>query len=105
MKSAQIGAAVDPPARPRSRLSSKPIQITQTRLLVNPANQPSREVPVFPAAGKVNPLARTCAPVPLFKTSFRMLSTRYVTRGSRASFVVGPYFSSEFPPALTTDLM
>jgi len=36
-------------------LSSKPIQMTQTRFEVNPANQPSREVPVLPAAGSVNP--------------------------------------------------
>src|SRR2546429_1514371 len=69
MKSAQIGASAAPPVIPRSRLSSKPIQITHSRLEVKPANQPSREVPVFPAAGRVNPCARTAAPVPRFSTS------------------------------------
>src|SRR6266436_2562235 len=55
MKSAQIGAATAPPGSPRSRLSSKPIQITQSRFEVKPANHPSREVPVLPAAaGSVN---------------------------------------------------
>src|ERR1700731_4835440 len=102
MKSAQMGAATVPPERPRSWLSSKPIQITKTRLLVNPENQPSREVPVFPAAGNVKPLARTAAPVPLFKTSFIKLSTRYATRGSRTIFVDGEYFSRVLPPALVT---
>src|SRR5207244_9125867 len=68
MKSAQIGASAAPPVIPRSRLSSKPIQITHSRLEVKPANQPSREVPVFPAAGRVNPCARTAAPVPRFST-------------------------------------
>ena len=64
MKSAQIGATATPPVRPKSWLSSKPTQITQTRSVVNPENQPSREVPVFPAAGKVKPFCRTAAPVP-----------------------------------------
>src|SRR4029077_6598902 len=76
MNSAQIGAAVAPPASPRSRLSSNPIQITVTRFEVYPANQPSRDVPVFPAAGNENPRARTVAPVPLFKTSINKLVTR-----------------------------
>src|ERR1700722_10693926 len=64
MNSPQMGAAASPPAIPRSRLSSKPTQTMQSRLDVYPANQPSREVPVFPAAGALNPLARTVAPVP-----------------------------------------
>src|ERR1700722_16625962 len=50
MNSAQTGAAEALPERPRSRLSSNPIQTTQSRFEVKPANQPSREVPVFPAA-------------------------------------------------------
>src|SRR5882762_4353285 len=61
MKSAQMGAATTPPVNPMSRLSSKPIQITQRRLEVNPANHPSREVPVLPAAGSVNPRANARA--------------------------------------------
>ena len=43
---------------------------SQTRLLVKPANQPSRDVPVFPAAGSVKPRARTPAAVPLFMHVF-----------------------------------
>ena len=96
MKSAQIGASAMPPVRPRSRLSSKPTQMTQTRLLVKPANQPSREVPVFPAAGSVKPRARTPAAVPWFMTSFIRLVTRKVTRGSRTFLVCGVAFSSDF---------
>src|ERR1700684_2586137 len=56
MQSPQIGAAAMVPESPRSRLSSNPTQITHTRFDVNPANQPSREVPVFPAAGGVKPM-------------------------------------------------
>src|SRR4030095_9190831 len=102
MNSAQIGAAVCPPANPRSRLSSKPIQITVTRFDVKPENQPSREVPVFPAAGKLNPRARTVAPVPLFNTSFNRLVTKYATRGSSTLCVSGVVFSSIVPLELTT---
>src|SRR5207253_9311236 len=51
------------PSRLRSRLSSKPIHTTHRSSLVNPANQPSRDVPVLPAAGRVNPFDRTPAPV------------------------------------------
>src|SRR5258708_36539136 len=82
MHSAQTGAAVAPAVSPISRLSSNPIQITVTRFEVNPANQPSREAPVFPAAGNVNPRALTLAPVPLFKTSFIQLRPRHAPRGS-----------------------
>ena len=57
MKSAQIGSAECAPSRFSSRLSSNPTQTTQSRLLVNPANQPSCEVPVFPAAGRLKPRA------------------------------------------------
>src|ERR1700733_16102363 len=64
MKSPQIGAAAMVPESPRSRLSSKPTQITHTRFDVNPANKPSHDVHVFPAAGGVKPIARTDAPVP-----------------------------------------
>ena len=102
MKSAQIGAAKTPPVSPTSRLSSKPIQITHRRLEVNPANHPSRDVPVFPAAGRVKPRARTPAAVPRFMTSFSKLSTRNATRGSRAWCVCGENFSSGVPSALTT---
>ena len=76
IKSAQIGATATPPVRPKSWLSSKPTQITQTRSVVKPENQPSRDVPVFPAAGRVNPFCRTAAPVPLLSTSCSTLSTR-----------------------------
>src|SRR5439155_4069709 len=69
MNSAQIGAAAAAPDNPSSRLSSKPTQTAQTRFDVNPANQPSWEVPVLPAAGAVNPCARTPAPVPRLMTS------------------------------------
>src|ERR1051326_6993617 len=102
MNSAQIGATATPPVNPKSRLSSKPTKITVTRLEVLPANQPSREVPVFPAAGNANPLARTVAPVPLFKTSFNRLVTKNATRGSSTAWVSGVVFSKAVPLALTT---
>src|ERR1700752_2432340 len=102
MKSAQIGAAVWLPERPRSRLSSNPIQITQRRFDVNPANQPSGEVPVFPAAGAVNPSERTEAPVPRLSTSSIKLVVRYATRGSRTGRVFGESDSSTLPSEPTT---
>src|SRR5258705_6314797 len=82
MKSAQIGAATAPPGSPRSRLSSKPIQITQRRLEVNPENQPSREVPVFPAAGWADPPARAPPPAALVWEDFYKLSTSKAGRGA-----------------------
>ena len=51
-----------------SRSSSYPTQATASRLEVKPANQPSCEVPVLPAAGNVNPRDRAPAPVPLLMT-------------------------------------
>src|SRR5260370_16579738 len=101
MKSAQIGAATAPPVIPRSRLSSNPIQITQSRLEVKPANQPSREVPVFPAAGKVKPRARTPAPVPWLSTSFSTLVYRYTTRQQCTTCLCGLIFPHT-PPYDTT---
>ena len=105
MKSAQMGAAVTPPARPKSRLSSNPIQITQTRLEVKPANQPSREVPVLPAAGSEKPRARTPAAVPRLSTSLSKLVTRKVTRGSSTALVCGVFCSSVAPLAPITEVM
>ena len=57
MKSAQIGAAVLPPASPRPSffMSSKPTHTAASRSGVKPTNQASRwpfEVPVLPAAGR-----------------------------------------------------
>jgi len=44
MNSSQTGAAEDPPARPKSRLSSNPTHTTHNKLDVYPANQPSLDV-------------------------------------------------------------
>src|SRR5262245_49406685 len=55
MNSVQIGRAERAPSRLRSRLSSYPTQAMTRKSFVYPANQPSRDVPVLPAAGNVNP--------------------------------------------------
>src|SRR5258705_10785188 len=61
IKSDQIGSAEFAPVKPNCEPSSKPTQTAQTRLGVNPANQPSREVPVLPATFAFKPRARTFA--------------------------------------------
>ena len=65
MNSVQIGNAERAPSNLYSPLSSKPTQTTHSSSLVKPANHPSWEVPVLPAAGSVKPRVRTPAPVPL----------------------------------------
>src|ERR1700677_1898315 len=102
MNSAQIGAAEALPERPRSRLSSNPTHTTQSRFDVKPANQPSRDVPVFPAAIGVNPIERTVTPVPRLITSFMMLVVRYATRGSSTTRLRGAVVSSSVPSAAIT---
>src|SRR5437870_8983894 len=69
MNSVQIGRADLAPSSFSSLLSSKPTQTTHKSWEVNPANQPSREVPVLPAAGALKPRPRTPAAVPLLITS------------------------------------
>ena len=59
INSVQMGSADLAPSRLSSRLSSKPTQTTQRRSEVKPAHQPSREVPVLPAAGRRKPRERT----------------------------------------------
>src|SRR5213593_966123 len=86
MKSAQIGSADAAPVKPNCEPSSKPTQTTQTRFGVYPANQPSREVPVFPATLNLNPRARIGAAVPRFTTSFMNEVITYATSGRRTSF-------------------
>jgi hypothetical protein len=76
MNSAQMGSADFAPSRFYSRLSSNPTHTTHSNSLVKPANHPSCEVPVFPAAGKVNPCDRMPAPVPLRNTSCIRLTIR-----------------------------
>ena len=67
MKSAQMGAAVLPPASPRPSffMSSKPTQTAASRSGVKPTNQASRwpfDVPVLPAAGRRSlPAIAACA--------------------------------------------
>src|SRR5580658_1927786 len=102
MNSAQMGAADALPERPRSRLSSKPTHTTQSRFEVNPANQPSREVPVLPAASAVKPMERTLTPVPRLMTSSMMLVVRKATRGSSTARVRGAAVSSTVPSAAST---
>src|SRR5271156_3382590 len=102
MNSAQTGAADALPERPRSRLSSNPTQTTQSRFEVNPANQPSREVPVLPAAVGVKPKERTVTPVPRLMTSSMMLVVRKATRGSSTARVRGAAVSSTVPSAART---
>src|SRR5215472_1795818 len=58
IKLVQIGNADFAPSSPSSELSSNPTQTTHNRFGVYPANQPSRDVPVLPAAVAVNPIAR-----------------------------------------------
>src|SRR5258708_6266773 len=70
MNSAQIGNADLAPSKLSSRLSSNPTHTTHRSSVVKPANQPSRDVPVLPAAGRANPRDRTATPVPLRSTSF-----------------------------------
>src|SRR2546422_6122789 len=65
MNSVQIGSADLAPSSLRSRPSSKPTQTTHSKFEVKPANQPSRDVPVLPAAGREKPRARAPAAVPL----------------------------------------
>ena len=62
MNSAHMGAAEWAPSRSRSRLSSKPTQTMQSSSEVYPANQPSCEVPVLPAAGAFELYSRGCRP-------------------------------------------
>ena len=76
MNSVQMGSAECAPSISSSRLSSKPTQTMQSRSEVKPANQPSCEVPVLPAAGTVKPRERTPAAVPVRMTSSSMLTTR-----------------------------
>ena len=74
--SIQIGSAALEPSKSRSLLSSIPIHTTQSSSEVKPANQPSRDVPVLPAAGTLKPAAaRAPAAVPLRITSCIMLVT------------------------------
>ena len=54
---------------------------------MKPANQPSRDVPVLPAATGVKPIERTVTPVPLLITSSIRLVVRYATRGSSTGWV------------------
>ena len=82
MKSAQTGAVRSAARYSEIAIVVKPDPNYVSKFEVYPANQPSREVPVFPAAGSVKPRARTPAPVPLFRTSLRRLVTRKATRGS-----------------------
>src|SRR5205807_3386611 len=89
MNSVQIGRADFAPSRFNSRLSSKPTHTTHSRSEVNPANHPSRDVPVLPAAGTVNPRARTPAAVPLRITSCSMFTIRHAPRGSSAWWLSG----------------
>src|SRR5262249_13870298 len=96
-----MGAAEEDPESPSSRLSSKPTQTTQSKLLVKPANQPSCDVPVLPAAGAVKPRARTPAPCRRLPTSETPLATGWPTRGSSAGRVGGWELSNPFPLALT----
>src|ERR1700691_200482 len=93
INSVQIGRALRAPSNLESRLSSKPTPTHPMSLEVNPANQPSRDVPVFPAAGRLNPRLRTSAPVPELSTSSIIFSTRYATRGSSPGLRSG--FSSQ----------
>src|SRR5438067_2109391 len=90
-------------ARPvaRHHLLKGRIRFLQRRPVPS-ANRQSREVAAFPAAGSVNTPALTDAQVPLFKTSFIKLVTRYATRGSSTAWVAGVTFSSTVPLALTT---
>ena len=76
MKSVQIGSADREPSMRRSRLSSKPTHTTHRSRLVNPANHPSREVPVFPAAGRLEAARPGPGGRPAAQTSCIMLSTR-----------------------------
>src|SRR5207247_9980670 len=76
MNSVQMGNADRAPSRLRSRLSSYPTQAMARRSFVYPANHPSREVPVLPAAGNVKPRPRTPMPVPELITP----CIRYVMR-------------------------
>src|ERR1051325_3025227 len=75
IKSAQMGSAESAPVKPNCELSSKPTQTTQTMFGVKPANQPSREVPVFPATPTLpgtffKPHELNFAAVPRLTTSF-----------------------------------
>src|ERR1019366_5773626 len=97
MNSVQIGAADEPPADPKSRLSSNPTHTTHNKFEVYPANQPSFDVPVFPAAGALNPMARTDTPVPRLITSSITFVTRYATRGSSTFRVCGASCSCIVP--------
>ncbi len=65
MNSVQMGSADAAPSSFSSRLSSNPTQTTHSNREVNPANHPSCEVPVLPAAGTLKPRARAPAAVPL----------------------------------------
>jgi hypothetical protein len=69
MNSVQMGKADLAPSKFNCRSSSNPTQTTHSNWEVKPANHPSCEVPVLPAAGTRNPRARTPAPVPLRRTS------------------------------------
>ena len=84
IKRTQIGAAAPPPVKPWPErpiigsLSSYPTQTEAEKSLVNPLNQASLEllvVPVFPAAGCLNPMRRTMFPVPP-STTPRIISNR-----------------------------
>src|ERR1700683_366175 len=102
MNSGQMGAADALPERPRSRLSSNPTQTTQSKFEVNPANQPSRDVPVLPAASAVKPMERTVTPVPRLITSSIKLVTRKASGETRTPRVRGPADSSTLPSAAST---
>ncbi len=75
----------------------------QSRLLVYPANQPSCDVPVFPAPGAVNPLSRTTSAVPLFITPSSMLVMTAAIRGSSTCAFSVPKFMTMSPLALRTE--
>ncbi len=105
MNEAQIGSADFAPSRPSSELSSKPTHTTQTMFGVYPANQPSRDVPVFPAAVPVNPIARAREAVPLLSTSCMMLVISQLTSGLRACRVCDFASVSPTPSEFVTRLI
>src|SRR5580704_3476460 len=89
INSAHTGSAECAPSRLSSRLSSNPTHTTQISFDVKPANQPSCEVPVLPAIGKLIPRDHTLAPVPVRTTASKSWSIRKATRGSSTSWCSG----------------
>ena len=79
MNASQMGSAAWAPLRPSAWLSSSPTQTTVSSSGVKPTNHASRRslvVPVLPAASRLNPDARTAAPVPSLSTLRIMFVTR-----------------------------